>query len=333
MDRNYNIVPLPLQDEHFQRILDDPAFSKIEAHPQTGRYGRTYYQAYWGDRYHDSSFGVMWQDRIILVVLCGQTEGVLDFYGLPMRIFFPDDLDRHVLVLAVKAAFAHIDLIAESADVGEIRLVESASSTLTPLGEIALGRDARVTPSLIGMVDLTAGPAVWKRTLRKSFHQFVNWGRKNFAIEYVNSNSPDKEKFDSYREFHAKVAGRVTRPRESWDVQFEELCNGRGELVLAYLADNLVAGSLFIDGTEVTIYMTGVYDRDLDKPLAHYLVWHGIERAHGRGMKSLELGDIHLPDTVDDKLQNIGYFKRGFATHFDASFIWTWGRKKVVHQQ
>jgi hypothetical protein len=41
-------------------------------------------------------------------------------------------------------------------------------------------------------------------------------------------------------------------------------------------------------------------------------------------MKKLLLGDIHLPDVVDDKRYRIGYFKRGFATHFEARLVWTW---------
>jgi hypothetical protein len=178
--------------------------------------------------------------------------------------------------------------------------------------------------TLTGMVDLTAGPAVWKHALRKSFHQFVNWGRKNLAIQYVNAATPNLEHFDAYREFHSHIAGRVTRPKESWDIQFAELARGRGELILAHLDGKLAAGSLFIDGTELTLYMNGVYDRGLDKPLAHYMVWHGIERALDRGLRLFQLGDIHLPDAVDDKRHSVGYFKRGFATHFEASIVWQW---------
>ncbi len=201
---------------------------------------------------------------------------------------------------------------------------------LSPLGEVALGYDAKASMTLTGMVDLTAGPIVWKRALRKSFHQFVNWGRKSLVIDYVNGTSPSIEKFEAYREFHAHIAGRVTRPKESWDIQFAEVARGRGELILGYLDGKLAAGSLFIDGTEVTLYMNGVYDRALDKPLAHYMIWHGIERAHGRGLKRFQLGDIHLPDVVDDKRHSVGYFKRGFATHFDANVVWLWPPKNAA---
>lgn len=330
MDRNYKLVPFRKDDGLLGRLLADPAFAAIEAQPQTGRYGRDYYPAYWGERYRDFSFAVIWQDRPVLAVLCGMTDDALGLYGIPMEIFSPAGLDRHVLTLAIKTAFARLDEIAAAEKARELLVREKAGPILSPIGEVALGREAKASTTLIGMVDLTAGPAAWKHALRKSFHQFVNWGQKNLAIDYVNAAAPDPRKFDAYRDFHARVAGRVTRPKRSWDIQFDELRSGRGELILAQLDGKLAAGSLFIDGTEVTIYMNGVYDRDIDKPLAHYLIWHGIERAHGRGMKSFQLGDIHLPDVVDDKRHSIGYFKRGFATHFDARFVWTWQPKGTV---
>jgi hypothetical protein len=325
MDCNFTMVSFRPKDELFNQIIADPAFSAIEAHPQSGIYGRTYYPAYWGERYRDFSFAVMWQGRPALVVLCGITDDVLGLHGLPMQIFCrPDIVDRHVLTLAAKAAFAQINRIAVAGGVREVLLRDIASAILPPIGEVALGYEAKASVTLTGMVDLTAGPAVWKHALRKSFHQFVNWGRKNLTIDYVNGASPSLEDFDTYREFHAQIAGRVTRPKESWDIQFAEISRGRGELILAHLDGKLAEGSLFIDGTELTLYMNGVYDRALDKPLAHYMVWHGIERAHGRGLRRFQLGDIHLTDAVDDKRHSVGYFKRGFATHFEASLVWQW---------
>lgn len=330
MDRNYTIVPLSSTPGILDELTSRPPYSMIEEHPQIGRYGRAYYPVYWGENYRDFSYAVMWRGQPALIVLCGLNGVTLGLHGLPSHIFYPPDMDRHVLTLAVKTAFTRLDEIAVAEGVQEIAIREIASSVLSPVGECALGREAKAQTTLTGMVDLEAGPAVWKHALRKSFHQFVNWGRKNYAIEYVNKDNQDRALFDAYRAFHAQVAGRVTRPKESWDVQFDEICHGRGELILGKLDGALAAGSLFIDGTAVTIYMNGVYARDMGKPLAHYMIWHGIERAHQRGLRSFQLGDIHLPDAVDDKRHSIGYFKRGFATHFDANFVWTWSPTGVA---
>jgi Acetyltransferase (GNAT) domain len=193
------------------------------------------------------------------------------------------------------------------------------------IGEACRLRGATTNPHSVACVDLTAGPAAWRAALRKSSRSLINWGRRNLSISYVHKETASRALFDRYREFHAEVAGRVTRPVESWNVMYEWIVRGGGELILAFLDGKLIAGSMFIDGTETSIYASAVYDRaQFDKPLAHYPVWLGIERAHERGMKTLELGAVPPQGTVPDKEYQIGYFKRGFATHTEVQLEWRW---------
>ena len=308
----------------FDRILADPAFGEVETHPQTGTYGRAYYPAVHGDDFHNLSFAVCFEGVPQVVVLCSLIGKTLGLHGLPARLFArpgsPPDLHRS----AIRSAFAHIDKVASANDVHHVELREPATADLSPIGEASIAREAQAAPSLVGRVDLTAEPVQWRKALRKSFRSLVNWGRDNLAITYFNRFDCDAEKFDQYRLFHAEIAGRVTRPKKSWDVMQDWVAAGHGELICGSLNGKLVAASLFIDGTETSIYMSGVYDRSLEKPLAHYMVWHGIERAQARGMKHLHLGDIHLKGTVDDKRYAIGYFSRGFATNIDTYLTWRW---------
>ena len=224
----------------------------------------------------------------------------------------------------MRSAFAHIDGVASVHDVHQIELREPATPGLSPIGEGSIAREAQGAPSLIGRVDLGTEPAQWRKSLRKSFRSLVNWGRDNLSISYFNRTDRDRDRFERFRLFHAEIAERVTRPKKSWDVMHDWVVGGRGELICGSLDGKLAAAALFVDGTETSIYMSGVYDRALDKPLAHYMVWHGIERAQARGMKHLHLGDIHLKGAVDDKRYAIGYFTRGFATHIDTYLTWRW---------
>ena len=58
---------------------------------------------------------------------------------------------------------------------------------------------------------------------------------------------------------------------------FDWISSGRGELVLGYLGEDLVAGTLVVDGATTALYASGVYDRDrFDKPLAHYPLWFAM---------------------------------------------------------
>jgi hypothetical protein len=318
------MISSEMDRDAFNVILKDSAFAEIERQPQTGVYGRAYYPAVYGDNHRTHSFALLQQEKPIVVVLCSSVDGVLGLHGLPLRIFAREGVDSDLREAAIGKVFAHFDAMIELYGFREIWVRERASGILSEIGEACLRRKAVPVVSLIGVVDLEAGPAVWRRSLRKRFQQFINWGKRNLEIRYVNAGNYSSEAFDVYRLFHAEIAGRVTRPRASWDEMHRAVSDGRGELLLANLDGNLAAGSLFIDGTDITLYMNGVYNRNLDKPLAHFMMWHGIERAHGRGMKSLQLGDIHIQGAVDDKRYQIGYFKRGFATHIENYIDWRW---------
>jgi hypothetical protein len=158
----------------------------------------------------------------------------------------------------------------------------------------------------VAWVDLQHEPP----RLRKSFKSLVNWGKRNLRIDRANGRQ-----FDDFREFHAHVADRVTRPKPSWDLCFDEVRAGRGALLLGYLNDALVSGALFIDGDRISVYWSAVADRTLDLPLAHALIAEGINLAAERHMSWLELGEVPAVGTADDKEVAIGFFKSGFASH------------------
>jgi Acetyltransferase (GNAT) domain len=327
MDSRLSVRSIDDAPDFIAGMYANPAFGAIEAHPQIGAYGRAYYPMVHGAQMIDQTFVVCWQGEAVLACPCTVLEGVLGLNGLPLQLFTRAEVDGDVLKKAVKAAFGQLDAVAARHGVSSVWLREKASPVLSDVALAALGREAQARVALVGCVNLKGGAALWKGALRKSFQQFVNWGQRSLAMEHVNAHTGTQVQFERYRDFHAKVAGRVTRSRASWDMMENHVRAGHGELLLAELDGQLAAGSLFIDGTQTTIYMTGVYDRELDKPLAHYLVWHGMERAAARGMATLELGDIHLKADVDDKLFAIGYFKRGFATHIEQWTDWRWSPK------
>ena len=324
MDRNFIIFTAATDPQAFAAALVDPGFSDLETQPQWGDYGRRYYAAVHGSAAVDASFTVHWQGRPVIIVLAACVNGVLGFYDLPMLLFLRDDFHPEVARSAVKAAFGAIDTAAAAAGARKVWVREPGGAMLSVIGEACLARQARADIAMISMVDLAAGPQAWKKALRKSFQQFLNWGRRMLTITEISGASLAPSTFDTYREFHARIAGRVTRPRSSWDVMYDQLARGKGELLLAEMEGRLVAGALFIDGEGTTIYMNGVYDRDLDLPLAHPLIWHGIERAAGRCQRRFQLGDFHQYGHGDPKRFQIGYFKRGFATHIEIHHDWRW---------
>ena len=312
----------------FAGIRSSAPFAEIEAHPQTGAYARLYYPAVHGDACRDVSFAVLIDGRPAAVVLCTLLSGQLCLYGLPLRVFYAAGAASATQVLATRTVMAEIDRLGKVHAVSEVLVRDTAGAALTPLGEACLSRNARADVKVVAEVDLTLGEEGWRKSLRKRYKPLINWGKKNLAIQVVDHGTRDDLAFQRFRDFHLQVAGRVTRPESSWLAMQEWLNAGQSELLLATHESRLVSASYFVEGTTTAIYMTGVYDREqFDKPLAHYVMWLGIERAASRGRTLLELGDIEFRGTVDDKYHQIGYFKRGFATRLASHFIWKWTPK------
>ena len=72
----------------FAHILGDPAFAEIEAHPQTGAYGRSYYPAVHGSDFRDLSFAVCSGNTPRVVVLCSLIGKTLGLYATPRALLY-----------------------------------------------------------------------------------------------------------------------------------------------------------------------------------------------------------------------------------------------------
>ena len=303
-----------------------PAFAAGERHPIFGRFGRQFYPATYNDCV-DLSFAVLQGGEPLMLVPCNLFDRTLGHYGQPVPFLARRDLSEAALSGATGSALQALDRLAKDLRAGSVLIRdEVAGAALSTLGRGCVGRQATAQVKLHGFCDLSWDEPRFRRNLRKSFQSLVNWGKRNLRIAYVNAASPDRDLFQRYREFHAGVAGRVTRSDASWAAMFDWIAAGGGELGLAYLADDtLVAGTMSIDGSEVTYYASGVYDRErFDQPLAHFPLYNAIFRSRERGMRHFDLGELPAKGSVDDKEFNIGYFKRGFATSIEMHLAWRW---------
>lgn len=314
--------------EQFALWRAEPAFAAIDAHPLHGGFGRRYYPAVFGEKRADESFAVLQGERPLLLAACARGEGRLDYYGLPIRLFPRDDLAGEATALAVRAAMTEIAALGERHALSHIVLRDDArDGALTPLGAACLNRNAGAALRLEAEAELGEGEAALHRSLRKSFKALVNWGKRNLAIECFDRANPDAALFRHYQELHRRVSGRVTRPQASWDAMRDWVASGGGELVIAWLASGeLVAATLVVDGTRVSHYTSGAYDREhFDKPLAHWPLFLAMLHSAERGKQLFDLGEIPLARTVSDKEFNIGYFKRGFAGRIATWIEWNLG--------
>lgn len=311
----------------FDAWRSDPGFAGIDAHPVYGAFGRRYYPAVFGGDRSEASFAVLDRQRPLVFVACTAGAGALDYFGSPVRFFLSPELNGQDGAAAIETAFEQIDAIVKRDKLNSVTVADHGSlGVLSPLGKQCLNRGAAAAVRLNGWCDLRAGEAGLKRDLRKSFGSLVNWGRRNLKMDVVSKDNPDRVLFDRYREFHAEVAGRITREQASWDVMFDWVAAGRGELVLGSLSGGeLVGGTLVVDGSTTAYYASGVYDRErFEKPMAHWPLWLAMVRSAKRGLNLFDLGDLPLPDQGSAKEVAIGYFKRGFAGSIATWLSWRW---------
>lgn len=166
-----------------------------------------------------------------------------------------------------------------------------------------------------GFVDLSLDLAGIKRNLRKSYKSLVNWGQREIAVKIITGDQASDEVFDQFRLFHAQVAGRVTRPKSSWDEMQRLTRDGRALLVVGHLDGALLATTFIVHNGLTALYASGVYDREkFDKPVAHWPLVQSFLALGPLGPKILNLGETGEIPGMSDKEISIAFFKKGFAS-------------------
>lgn len=319
------IVRIGQEPGRIAEWLAAPEFSEVNAHPMTGGFGRIYYPAVYGEALVDATFTIVDRDRPLALVPCCVHDGILDNLGQPIQVFTARGADTAQAGKVVDEVIAELDRVGGRVGARETRIATSAEPSLGPLAAACLKSGFVASASFDAICDLSLDEAQLFGALRRRFRSFVNWGKTNLQMQYVNKSTARREVFDNYQQFHLKVAGRSTRTQASWDRMYEWIVSGGGELALGHLADSseLVAGTMIVDGSETAYYASGVYDRDrFDKPIAHWPMFDAVLRARGRGLKRFDVGSLPQPGSASAKEEQIGYFKRGFATSTKAKFVW-----------
>ncbi len=169
-------------------------------------------------------------------------------------------------------------------------------------------------------IDLSLSIEEIKSKFRRSIKSIINKGLRDWKIQ-VHEN-PTNELFDSFRLLHKSVAGKATRPIQSWNIQKQQIeCKESFIITASDYNDCLVGAGLFVYSKNFAEYASGVYKRELfDKPFSHAVQMKAIETLKKKGLKWYELGQKYL--TIDKnkkpatkKELSIAHFKEAFSTH------------------
>ena len=301
--------------------LDWNCFFRLPVSPL----GQRYYSAIGADDIAAHSFAMEHEGQAVAVVACTAGGGRLTCFGFPIEILSRPGLDKPIARRAAREIMGEIGRLSREHGLAAAELRTCPRND--PDGMVAaalIGAGAIPRLEFRAEVDLALSDDDLAADLRHGHRQQARWGEAHLSLTHIDARAPCPEQFDRIRVLHAEVAGRVTRPRESWLAMLDFIAQGRGEAILGSCGQALVAANVVLDAGDTAYYASGVYRRDhFDKPLAHHCLFKAILRAKQRGLAFFDIGAIALPgDAASAKEMAIGYFKRGFTSRLVSSICW-----------
>lgn len=157
-----------------------------------------------------------------------------------------------------------------------------------------------------------------KNGLRHGHDSDINKAAKVMEGVIFDKDNITAEIFDSYSSLHHKAAGRITRPKATFDIMFDIIKTGQAFLVGA-IKNNLYIGfSYFFYYKNNVYYGSSCNNPDYrDLPIAHLIQWQAIKYMQEKKYHFYEIGWQNFSNSLSDfpsqKEINIARFKRGFG--------------------
>lgn len=169
------------------------------------------------------------------------------------------------------------------------------------------------------IIDLRKSEAELWASLRKSYSALINKSDKTFEMVIMDHRDPMFDIHDNYRVLHHKAAGRVTRPIETFNLQFKMLRNDEAMLLGVKYQNEFVTFAYFVHLNRRAFYASEADDPDINIPVTcgPLMQWKAIQYYKARGFDYVELGDQRFgPQVLDHPSKKditISMFKRGFG--------------------
>ncbi|PIP76066.1 hypothetical protein COW86_00220, partial [Candidatus Kuenenbacteria bacterium CG22_combo_CG10-13_8_21_14_all_39_9] len=148
----------------------------------------------------------------------------------------------------------------------------------------------------------------------------------DFSIFIMDQKNSDYQIHETYRAFHHKCAGKITRPKATFDWQFKMLEQGNAVLVGLKYKDQFIAFTYFTYQADKAVSFSAADDPAFDHlPLYHIINAQALAYLKNHGVKEMDMGQ---PLTISDqffyhpdaKQKNISLFKTGFGGRFVQNF-------------
>lgn len=166
-------------------------------------------------------------------------------------------------------------------------------------------------------VDLSLSIEKIRSSIRKSYRPLVSSGLKKWTVSVMDQYCENT--WNDFRSLHRRVAGRVTRPKESWDIQHNAIKTGDAFLIsVSDQEGKMVGGGFFDMSSNEGYYSVATYDKSLaDQPLGHMVQYYAILTLKEKGRSLYYIGSrFYVEDlpSVSQKQVDISSFKAGFSS-------------------
>lgn len=262
----------------------------------------------------DESFIVLRDDVPLCSAVRVDLGGQIGFFDQPFRLelssaYFREDKSTYIDELLLKAIW------------GGRRNLRNLTMDLPAVG----ARTNRLLESLLpfatrhkhyveGYVDLTESGPDFPSNLRKSHRHEIRKTEPRLDEVRTHYGEIDDAVFDAFQDLHLEAAGKVTRPKRSWDEQKFAIEERRASLTTVSFRSEIVGATFSWLASSSGLYGTGAYDRTKFSQISisHVSLFRAIEHARSVGARHYILGEV-LITGGDVKQRNIANFKRGFS--------------------
>ena len=140
------------------------------------------------------------------------------------------------------------------------------------------------------LIELDAEEETLRNQIRKRYKSFIGWGQKNLRIEITDKENVSAERFEwfmRFRELHDNCAGRRTRSKDTWLIQYEAIKKGYGFFITGYKDAEMVTGGVFNLANNYAYYGSSASRRDMfEKPMFHAVMWEAIRYSKNKAQNT-----------------------------------------------
>jgi hypothetical protein len=161
-----------------------------------------------------------------------------------------------------------------------------------------------------------------KENLLQSFSESsirnINKAEDLLAVEFYDSENISRGKYDMFKTFYFRIAGKITRPNECLEVLYRLILKGVVFLAFALYNNSLVGVQMVIHYKSGAYYLLSAVEKEFNYcSIGHFMQWNVMKYLRDKDIDYYEIGIQQYGNTLydfpDEKDIGISEFKRRFG--------------------